>query len=64
MKCQCDADVVNHSNHKRSMSSHENRECQELATERDSTSHGTQYLCKKCGEWCSREGFVWKREPL
>ena len=62
MKCQCDADVINHVGHKRTFSMKEG--CKEQATEKDQTNHGTQYLCKKCGEWCSREGFVWKREPL
>lgn len=64
MKCMCDADVTNHLNHKYGQASKENKECKEVATEKDETNHGVQYLCKRCGEFCSREGFVWKREPL
>ena len=64
IKCQCDADVSNHVNHRVSMSSKELAGCKEQATEKDQTSHGVQYLCKKCGDFCGREGFVYKREPL
>ena len=64
IKCQCDADVTNHANHKRSPAPRNNVECKEVATERDSTSRGMQYMCKRCGDFCTREGFSWKREPL
>jgi len=64
MKCQCDAGVSNHNNHRVALSRKETIECNEQATEKDQTSHGVQYLCKKCGDLCTKEGFSFKRELL
>jgi hypothetical protein len=64
MNCQCDADVANHITHRVALSKDELAGCRNQATEKDQTSHGMQYMCKKCGDFCTKEGFSYKREPL